>query len=85
MFVSKAGHHELCQHFFFPAWASHSLLPFDCVCCFMEGLDAVQIPVASRDRLSSPPVACHPIHKQITPAGTSELLLKNNKQNSICI
>ncbi len=34
----------------------------------MEGLDAVQIAVANRDCLSSPPVARHSIHKQITPA-----------------
>ena len=81
MFVSKAGHHEHCQNLFFfcPAWTSHShshslspsltlSLPSYCVCCFMEGLDAVQIAVANRDCLSSPPVARHSIHKQITPA-----------------
>lgn len=34
----------------------------------MEGLDVVQIAVANRDCLSSPPVARHSIHKQISPA-----------------
>ena len=80
MFASKAGYHEHCQNLFFcPAWTSHShshslspsltlSLPSYCVCCFMEGLDAVQIAVANRDCLSSPPVARHSIHKQITPA-----------------
>lgn len=64
---------------------THTLsLPFYCVCCFFGGVDVVQIAVANRDSLSSPPVARHSIHKQIK-LWTSELLPRNNKQNLICI
>lgn len=74
MFVFKAAHRQplprpFLLRFFPPAPLTHSLthsLPL--FCCFLKGWDAVQIAVASRDCLSSPPVAHKSIHKQITPA-----------------
>lgn len=45
----------------------------------MEGLDAVQIAVANRDCLCSPPVACHSIHKQITSARDLSAAIKEQQ------
>lgn len=47
---------------------SHSFSSFLLCLLFYGGLDAVQIAVANRDSLCSPPVARCSIHKQITPA-----------------
>lgn len=75
--------------FFFPLGPlTHTLtlsLPFYCVCCFMEGLDAAQIAVANRDSLSSPPVARHSIHKQITPARDLSASTEEQQAELVCI
>lgn len=62
MFVSKAGCNQRCQNLFFFSWLDHSLtlslflLLFIVFVVLWRGLDAVQIAVANRDSLSSPPL-----------------------------